>query len=505
MKGGPSASGRRSFGPAHLPGLSALITFKVLGAIVGVVWLVVLTSRLPAEQLGLLFGVVALFELTLHVSSLGVNSYCDRFLTSDWARSPRATFGHRLVGVFAWRLLTLLGAIGVLAALMPGISITLGWQGQVPELTVLLAFVFSEGLFRFLEVVLTATLQQAPCQALVFVRGLLRLLVVALFLVEPLTVDDVLIVDIAVTAACSASALLLVGRMMAAVPVARETAPLPLAGRLGFTWRSYTALLLERISNVDVVKLLVSNTLGPAALALFGLAHTIADYAARYMPLALFHGQFRAWLTARLEQGAEASRINADARLLLGVNLVFIAAASPAVVLFGDRLFAHAGLRAGHGELAMVLAALAAVPLLQSIRIALALSAHLRQDGSALLQAGAMTLLVPIWVWAASPGLGLVAALMGCWWLELGPCLILLRRHAAPFQNWFVGRSQCLRILASAVVAAMVAAALLDGQEGKAAIGFGLAVHLLTYGAMLAALGVLPAREIQRIWSAFRR
>jgi hypothetical protein len=486
-------------------GWRAVVVFKVLGAFVGVLWLVQLTARLPLDQLGLLFGVIALFELTQHVSSLGVNSYCDRFLTADWARAPRAVFIRRLLLVFVWRLVTLAAAATLLAGLMPWIGVALGWSGLAVAPGLLLAYVLCEGLFRFLEIVLTATLRQTACQALLFVRGLGRLALVALMLVDPLTAFDVLWVDILVTACCCVVAIGVVVRMAIGLPVERESSSPAFASRFDFTWRSYVALLLERASNVDVVKLLVSGSLGPAALALFGLAHAIADYSARYMPLAMFHGQIRAWLTARLEHGVPLGGNDDDARLLLRVNVIFVAAASPALVLFGEALLNSAGVREGYGDLTLLLAGLAPLAVLTTCRISLSLSAHLRQDGAALLHAGAVAVVTPLWVWMASPSLGLLAAVIGCWWLELGPCLMLLRRHGRQLRAWWGSGNEGIGILAAAGVASGIGAGLLQALDGSGAVWIAMGAYVLVYFAMLLACRAFSTSDVGLLQSAMRR
>lgn len=500
-----SPSRRWQPGLGTVRGWRAVVVFKLLGAGVGVLWLVELTARLSLDQLGLLFGVIALFELTQHVSSLGVSSYCDRFLTADWAQAPRAAFARRLLLVFAWRLITLVAAAALLVGLLPRIGAALGWAGLLAAPGILLAYVLFEGLFRFLELVLTATLQQVACQALLFARGLGRLVLVAIAPVDPLAAFDVLWIDLLVTAVCSAVAIGLVVRMAAGLPVDRKTNPPTLASRLGFTWRSYVALLLERASNVDVVKLLVSGSLGPAALALFGLAHAIADYAARYMPLAMFHGQVRAWLTARLEQGAPVAGIDDDARLLLRINVIFIAAASPALVLFGEALLRSAGARVDGGDLTPLLAGLAPLSVLLTGRIALSLSAHLRQDGAALLHASAAAVPAPLWVWMASPSLGLLAAVIGCWWLELGPCLVLLRRHGRQLRVWWGSGHQGFGILAAAGVASAIGAGVLRALDGSGAVWIALVAFVLVYGVMLFACRCVSARELGLLRSAMQR
>ncbi|MCA3242937.1 MAG: hypothetical protein ING89_16715 [Rubrivivax sp.] len=501
-----SSTARRSqLALGLIRGWRAVVVFKVLGAFVGVLWLIQLTARLPLDQLGVLFGVIALFELTQHVSSLGVNSYCDRFLTSDWAKAPRVTFVRRLLLVFAWRLVTLATAAIVLAGLMPWIEAALGWAGLTIAPGLMLAYVLCEGLFRFLEIVLTATLQQVACQALLFARGLGRLVLMALMLVDPLTALDVLWVDILVTAVCCVVAMVVVVRMAIGLPVEREMSSPALASRLDFTWRSYVALLLERVSNVDVVKLLVSGSLGPSALALFGLAHAIADYAARYMPLAMFHGQIRAWLTARLEQGVPLGSDDDDARLLLRVNVIFIAAASPALVLFGEALLNSAGVREGYGDLTLLLAGMAPLAVLTTGRISLSLSAHLRQDGAALLHASAVAVVTPLWVWIASPSLGLLAAVIGCWWLELGPCLMLLRRHGRQLRAWWGSGNQGVGIVAAASVASGIGAGLLQVLDGGGSVWTAMCAYALVYCAMLVACRAFSSRDFGLLQSAIRR
>lgn len=486
-------------------GWRAVVVFKLLGAFVGVLWLVQLTARLPLDQLGVLFGVIALFELTQHVSSLGVNSYCDRFLTADWAQAPRAAFVRRLLLVFVWRLVTLAAAAIVLAELMPRIGAALGWTGMAIVPSLMLAYVLCEGLFRFLELVLTATLHQVACQVLLFARGLGRLVFVALMPVDPLTALDVLWVDLLVTGTCCAVAMLVVVRMAIGLPAQRETPSPAFASRLGFTWRSYVALLLERASNVDVVKLLVSGSLGPAALALFGLAHAIADYPARYMPLAMFHGQIRAWLTARLEQGVPVGGSDDDARLLLRVNVIFIAAACPALVLFGEALLRSAGVREAYGDLTVLLAGLAPLAVLMTGRISLSLSAHLRQDGAALLHAGAVAVATPLWVWMASPSLGLFAAVIGCWWLELGPCLMLLRHHGRQLRAWWGSGNQGFGTLAAAGLATGIGAGLLRVLESSGSIWAAMGSYVLVYFAMLLACGAFSTQDFGMLRSAMRR
>ncbi len=486
-------------------GWRAMVALKLLAALVGAAWLIQLASRLSSDQLGVYFGVLALVELTHHVSSLGVTSYCDRYLPADWVQAPRAAFRRRLLFVLVWRLATLAFAAATFYLSMPLIADALGWVEPTPFPSILFWYVLTEGLLRFFEVILTATLHQSACQVLVFARGLGRLAFV-LFLDAPSVLAvDVLLIDIVVTAVCIAGSIPLLVRLSSRVPAAPAPMAQPFAGRLSFTWRSYAALLLERTSNIDVIKLVVSGVLGPTALATFGLAHALVDYASRYMPLAMFHGHIRAWLTVRYEQGAPMSRIQSEASFLARINLAFVAAASPALALFGEAMLRSMNASGDLAQMTTLLVALAPLSFVLTARICLTIFAHLHKDGHALLRASAMTVLAPLLVFWMSPTMGLAGVLAGCWWLELGPCFVLLWYRGRGTLAWSDGWRCMSRILLSAGAAAVIGAIGLATFDGRWSIWLSLMLYLVTYIAMLGVLRPFPLAEFERIRSEVRR
>lgn len=413
-----------------------LVGAKLAAGLLGVAWLGLITARLPGEPLGVYFGLLAAFEILLHVSSLGVATYCDRFIATDWVHAPRGLVQRRLLQVLAWRGVSLTLAAGALAAALPALAAAMRWPpALLPTAATFAAFMLAEGMFRFLDVTLTSVLHQASSQLLVMLRNMARLAGAALLGGTAINLAGLLRIEACVTALAALLALGRLAALAAGLPERRDAQALPSRGRAAYAMQGYAALVLERVASIDVIKLIVSRMAGPGALAAFGLAWAVIDLAARYMPLVLFHGHVRALLTLRFERGARLAEILADARLLLRLNTVFLAAAAAWLMLFGESALRGLGTRQDLTAVTAYLVALAPLPFVQSLRVSFGMLAHVERDGLALLRASAATLAAPVLAWVLAPAIGAAGAVAACWLMELLPCLVLWHRRGPTWRT----------------------------------------------------------------------
>ena len=481
-------------------GLRFFLAGRAASGLLGLVWLVVLVRALSAEQIGLFFGFMALFEISQLGSSAGVYSYAQRFIASDWMLLGRAPLRRRLLAIFAFRTLTLGLAAGVAALAWSWVPSLLSWPEAHPTAVLFAAILMLEGTARFVDTVFECTINQGVSQSLGVLRNVLRIAVVSWALASGVKLDAnwVLELEAVLASAYLLVALFWIARLLGDVPVHRplvDRASLLQAERLRFSTQGYASLALGQVFGWDTVKLIVSHHLGPATLGVLAFAQSLADVVRRYMPATLLQGFLRSVLTARAAEDNRLQRTLFWARLLARLNAVYLALLASWLLVFGDWALRSFTARPGFGEAAPFVAAFIAIYMMGALRQMATLVAHVQTQNRAVLEATFAIVLGPPLAWAFVPAWGAAAAVATLAVQEAAYTGVLFWRLRLPFSA-VCGRWQSwAAVLGAAAVAALVSSwvsHLLGGTQGGLA---GSVTYLLLFGGLLWRLAPWDADE----------
>lgn len=270
----------------------SMLVGRPLSALGGFAVLLLLSRHLPAAEYGQYFSVWAMAEIVILASNIGLIHAVYRYVSADERLDGVLTPHGPVWQLVGWRVLSLLPA--VLLPLVPAVA---GWLGQgalAPQLVWSLGLIIAgEGLARFLEAIFDSMLCQGRSQITLVSRTALRLLGYG-WLVSSgqLHLGAVLLVEVVATLG---GAVLGLGLLAAVWRGAAHEHSERLSWRAmaGFALPAYIAQLLTLTYGPDALKLILAAVAGPAALALFGFAFSLAAVVQRYIPVNLLAGVFR--------------------------------------------------------------------------------------------------------------------------------------------------------------------------------------------------------------------
>ncbi len=486
-------------------GLTVFLAGRALSGLLGVAWLALLVRNLPTPELAVHFALLAVFEITQLASGCGVQAYIQRFVPVDLMQCSGRTLGRRLLGLVGWRLATLVLASAFIAGLWPWLP---GWTGQrlsgIP-LVLFLAFLCCEGLLRCIELLLESLLLQGRRQGLALARNLMRMAGLGLLITAGAAIDAALVLrlELGLSAALAVAGLWFIARYLRERPEPRHPAAEPPAARgprLRFALQGHAALLLGLVAGVDMLKLVVGATAGPAALATFGVAVALADMAARHLPALLLFDYVRAVLTARTSPHGGGPLPWLWPRLLLRLNGLVLIALLAWMLVFGEA--ARQQLASGPSPAGLVACIATLLPMLfvQAFRLMAGLVAHLQSDNRSVLWATMATWCAPPLVALAAPHLGAPAGALGLLVVELSYAWVLKQRLSLHLTD-LLGDLRFWRragAAGGAAAACGLAASLLHHPTW--ALGAGSALLLACYAGLLWRLRPLAPDEHQALW-----
>ncbi len=426
-------------------GLGHFVAGRVVSGLLGVAWLALLVRALSAAQYGVYVGMLALFELLQMASGLGWHAYAGRYLPAAWAHASRAALAADLWRLAAWRLGTLAAAAAATGLAWPFVVPALDWPSPAPGAAAFMAYLLAAGAARGIEVIFESALEQRFIQSLSAARNAARIVAV---LIGPATDGPLTAAWVVGLEAVLAVGFVLAGSMRLRSLVHRQrqqagTAANPAPGLRTFTLQGYASVLLAQVCGIESIKLVLSHGAGPNVLAVFGMALSVADTIARYMPAGLLYGYARTVLTAQADGAGASKGPMPAASLLLRLNAAFLGLATAVLLVFGDRLLHRLAPALGGGLLTASTVALVLLLQAQALRLMASLVVHVRSDNRPILWANLATLPVPLAVMGMVPAWGLAAAVFGAWLLELtytGVTLrvagLRVRQLAGPGRHW---------------------------------------------------------------------
>lgn len=476
---------------------------KVFAGLIGVAWLLTLVRALDVASYGGYIVLIAILEIVLLVSNVGVYPFAQRYITE--ARLP-----HNLVLLpglvwrsLAYRCITLALAGGVIAVLAQSVAGLVGQALLAPVLVVYALVILFEGATRYLELVFESLLEQGRAQLCALLRNGTRLVVVYLMWRThgELTLADVIHVE-ALTAGCGL--LMATGVMAQALRTYRRLAPPQPRAPDSFSLRRlapfalplFVAQCLTQLYSPDTIKLIISRLLGVAEAAAFGFAHALSYVLQRYLPANLLIGLVRPMLVARRALGGSDQQLNTVGNLILKINLFLLLPLAALFAIAGDEFasFASGGKFENAGVLLFSMSLLLT---LNGTHVVLSMLATALEDRRAVLFGTAVSvpgILLGLWL---APNLGAMAMVLGLWLSEFLWCSFttwLLRKKGFGFYIDYVA---WFKFFAAAAVAAAIAIWITQNLSlvGGAHLLVASAVIFIVYPVACLALTPLSANE----------
>lgn len=277
----------------------SMLVARPLSAIGGLLVLVILSRMLPPQEYGIYFGLWAIAEILILASNVGLLHAVYRYVSADERMDGKIIPNGPVWQLIGWRSLTLLLVAALLIAFPtsirffsePASSFT---SAIVPLLALI---VFGEGLARFIETVFDSMLCQGRSQTTLISRTLLRLSGIAYFAINgTLHLEQVVFIEVGAALIGALIALLLFWNTYSGkqdILKHSEVETFGFVRMARFALPAFIAQLLGLIYGPDALKLALSAASGPASLAVFGFAFSLAAVIQRYIPANLLGGIFR--------------------------------------------------------------------------------------------------------------------------------------------------------------------------------------------------------------------
>lgn len=480
--------------------LAFFVVGKAASVCIGFGYLLVLVRVLDVRQYAAYVVLIALFEIVNLVSSAGVYSFAQRYITE--ARLPD-NVGHlpRLVWTsLGYRLATLVLAGALLVVERDAIAVAVSQPVLAALLPMYALVVVFEGTSRYLDMVFDSLLEQGRGQVSAVARYGLRFLLVLANTVQgdPLGLDDVVAFEAISFGVGAAISLTAIAGSLRKVKGARghRSGPDKFGPwRIGrFALPIYVAQVLTQVYSPDAVKLIVSRLLGAVEAAAFGFAHAISFMLQRYLPANLLIGLIRPVLVARRAGGAGDDQLVAMGNLILKVNHFLLI---PVAAFFATVGTEFTTLLSGgkYPDAGLLLFLLTCLLLLQALHVVLSVIAAAIEDRKAILFATLASVHGVIVGGLFIGQFGAVAMVLGLWSSEIVWCsvtVLLLKARGFLFRVDWLAWCKLGVLAAAAAAGSTLVPWQLGGWSGLAFKG---AVLMAIYLGLCAVVRPFSAKE----------
>lgn len=267
---------------------------KPISAVAGLLLLVLLSRHLDPIDYGSYFAVLAIAEILILASNLGLMPAAIRYLGAHQLATGELVPYGPVKTFVVLRTATLMLSAALLLFFSSFFEKLVGASALLPLLAIIFA---GEGLARFVEIILDSMFCQGRSQFSVIFRTVSRLVGVSyLIVLGNIDLYQVVLVEAIVCGVGGVLSLLLLSSVYVqkrgfSVPDV-ENAPNP-SRVLKFALPAFAAQVLGIAYGPDVMKLVLAGKAGEQALAAFGFSFSIVAVVQRYMPATLFAGIFR--------------------------------------------------------------------------------------------------------------------------------------------------------------------------------------------------------------------
>lgn len=437
-------------------GLAAFVVGRVTQAFTTFLLLLLAVRWLPLPDYGAYMLVWALCDFAVPITSLGLLHALQQFLPRLAVQAGRQRVRQFVRAMELARLLLTALVIGVsLAAwsvLAPavGLRVLVGWQNGLLVAALVVVVLGA----RYVAEILECLLEQRDAQIVRALQPVARLAgLVLLWLLDRLTLANLLWLDLLVTALLFAWGQWLLARRLRALPPEGDM-PVPWAEVRTFVGHLSLSQCLSALGDAAAIRLVAGRVLGLEATGVFAFLQQLTVTAHRYLPSILLANVVRPMLVVRHASG-DLETVGCGVALLWKLNLVLMCAAVAAVGAGGDGLLALlSGGAVQSGGLPMTLLLLGLLGTAMSMIAAMALQIHGRADLVGLISVVAPLTLLFAWAGGRAYGLlGLAIGVAVSMWLRAVAVMVVAqqRERKAPL-DW----AGALQLLGLTVIVAMV-------------------------------------------------
>lgn len=394
---------------------------KVGSAALNFTAFVLVARALSTTDYGYYVSALAVVELTLSFSSLGIDWVAARYIPEFRTRAPA-----QLLRAFIRRLVLLqcgilFAAAAILALLSHAVATALNIPAAGNVLLVYAGYLAIEGAGRMLrDQMLNGLMQQGWSQVVMIARNTLWVLGL-LWLLD--SGSDVGVVSVAMVELAAATVALL-GGITALLSILRgDTAfrdatwtPPQRTDMFRLARSAYASYLISLGYGVQVLTLLLARFSGIEAAATFGFARNLADQVRKYLPTDLLLGIVRPALISRYTNGRNFATFADNVGLLFQIGCIALVPVLLLALVFGSLL----GEVLGHGKYAgswPIIALLFAGLIPLSHRKVVELLANTVACAHVCVRANVVLIAIPVAIAAAlylgAPAWAAVAALIG--------------------------------------------------------------------------------------------
>ncbi|MGI9437653.1 MAG: lipopolysaccharide biosynthesis protein, partial [Geminicoccaceae bacterium] len=315
---------------------------KIANAALSFTILVLIASSLTKSDFAIYAWLLAFTEFTVNISRFGVNllvlRYAPQLRSSQnlkaLSRMILLTTFSRVVVMLVFGLVYYWGSYGLLSVL--------GKTEWLPAFELYIAVIIPFALVVFLrDTVFQSLFQQGHTQVNTTVRHAVFLigLLSVLWIVNPVTVIEVIYVDIAATTTAAVLALIQGWILLRRFPYGEvePTASVPSwSTMLKFAANSYASEILRMLGSGYSLMTIAPQMLTVAALAPFGFCLTLFGQIYRFLPAHLFSGLFRPKLIAEYTKSRSFERLNQQIIMILKISNYTLAAGISIFFVYGS-------------------------------------------------------------------------------------------------------------------------------------------------------------------------
>lgn len=318
-------------------------TGRIAQSLARAVLLLILVRLLPLKDYGAYMVVVGLSEMMLQLASFGLLPVSQRFTPELLTTISAQKFSRFVKSLITLQWASLIAVVAILWQNWLLITPALGFSAeQAIASQNAVGLLLLVPTFRFAAELLETLLEQGRAQLSRALMPILRVLGIgiAFTLNADLSLQSILLIDIAATLACVLVAYgFLFGRLKR-LNNTLENESLPLNDMLQFARHMWIVDLLSVCSAPGAIRMALGASLGIAASGLFAFLQSLERLISRYLPGTLLRGLIRPVMIDRFKNANGASWVATGMNLLVKCNLLIIAAAAILVVICGDELVA---------------------------------------------------------------------------------------------------------------------------------------------------------------------
>jgi O-antigen/teichoic acid export membrane protein len=486
---------------------------KAISAPLSFILVLMLAAVMSREEYASYVATIAVLEIGIVLGTLGVEWVMQTTLASIRVHGNASQLRHAVLLLGTLPAVPYMLIAGVLWQLAPQVASALGGVATTEVLRLYAVVLALEGPTRLLRDSLMAVLLlQRTAQVSQILRVLVVFVIVGLEILSdsPVSAAVVARAEIAAAAVSMGTVLVALGYFLVREwPRSRQDESL---GRwLGwhsvrFAGHAYGSLVMMLLIGTDVMTALVARYLGADATATFGFVVRLVETARRYLPMDLFWGVLRPAAIGRYEDnGHDVAQLMRDCNRMVEANLLVVGAGLAVAIAAGDELVAFLSRGSVQSPL-LLLAALIPILATHTVRRTVELIAYVRKRSVVFVRAALASLLAPplavllLGVVGSAHGAAAAVLLADLAFISLA---VLGLRFAGEKVVFHLDR--WLRQAGATLLAGVIGFAVNLAVVGLLGTWLACAAALLSYAALVAALGGVAREDFSWLTAVVRR